>query len=340
MASQRILYAREVVDADGTATVDTSTVWDLSKAPDPEDGSGSALRAEFEEDEWQEYVMESLTVPNSAPPRLSVTYGGEMRMFLHPLGNVKPLLENVLWNVFPGGNDPALTPGRMERRLAIKSLVSSDAPQVFKGAMLSELTIELVRAGPTSPPTFQTSAFVTALDYLLTDEADKYFDTADIPEIEGSVPAISFVLHVRFTNLTTGKKVRADFQSPNAFSIYFRPDLREIRGIGKQGPYGFRLGSAPFECGGTFRYLLSGETDEILQYFIKQDVYELEITAVEGNRIALQYDFRIPRAMFRQAWVAPPGADSPDGNYYTTIEWIAVQDQDVENDLVEIRTPL
>ena len=337
MANQRILYAREQM-MDGTVTVDTSTVWELGKAPDPEDGSGTALRAEFEEDEWQEYVMESFTVPTTAPPRLSATYGGEVRMFLHPLGNMKPLLENVLWNVFPGGNVLALTPGRTERRLAIKSLVSSDAPQVFKGAMLSELTIELVRPSPQAAPTFQTSAFVTALDYLLSGEADKYFDTADIPEIDND-STIGHVLHIRCTNLTNRRELRGTVQNPNAFSIYFRPDLREIRGMGKQGPCSFRLGSAPFECGGTFRYLLSGETDEILQYFIKQDVYALEITVAEEKKgSGVQYDFFIPRAMFRQAWVAPPGADSLDDTYYTTIEWIAVQDDG--NDLVEIRTPI
>ena len=90
-----ILYGRETSFGSGA----TDQVRLLRKVRDPDSGAGSALRAEFEEEDIEELVAAGRG-PITPSVRTGVTYGGQIRAFLFPFGNVDAFLENALWDTF------------------------------------------------------------------------------------------------------------------------------------------------------------------------------------------------------------------------------------------------
>ena len=172
-----VLYGLET--AFGSGTSDSLQL--LQKVPDPE-GAGSALRAEFEDEEFDEELAkpegrvvmhrESPRIgeqvlglgPSRAPPRLRATYGGTIRTTFFPFEHADALLENVLWNPF-GRASRAAENGNMRKSLVIKTVVENDLHQVFKGTMLSGMSLEVVRAGDDYQ--VQCVVDVTAKEYVV-----------------------------------------------------------------------------------------------------------------------------------------------------------------------------
>ena len=202
--------------------------------------------------------------------------------------------------------------------------------------MLEELSIDLIRGqdGSVGQSDYRSEVLLslTSIGYELEDEENR------IPIGPNEDEAIGTAGNTAQSNLNDfaaffsnyrdgGQLVLAGPEGtvnvkPNDMSVYFRPDLRAITGLGAHGPQDFCVGSAPFECGGTVRF--PNESEEFLKKFIDQDYYRFELHFTPSSNYARQYKFEFPRIVFTQGWVVPP--DDAAGHAYNAVEWVALHD--------------
>ena len=317
MEAGDVIYGVETSFGSGT----TDKVRLLRKVPDPSTGEGAALRTEFEEEDFLELVQAG-TASVTGPTRLSVENGGTIRTTMFPFGNIDAFLENVLWSEFSMLD--GLRNGSERKSVVVKTIAANALHQVFTGAMLQQMTINLTRSGDNFRA--ETELRITSMGYEVG------ADVTIGPDEEAAVAAdnlsgtdLHYVSEVRFHPAAGAELV---FPSTASLSTYLRPALLEMRGLGSMAPQDFSLAAAPLECGGQVRFALDEGSDHLLRQFIGQEVYDFRFEVRERGTLHHDrgYLFFFPRVVFRQGWVTPP-ADASSFSY-NTVEWIATQDPD------------
>ena len=301
----------------------------LRKVPDPESGAGSALRAEFIEEEIEELLTGALGLAYpQARPRTAVNYGGEIRTAFFPFGNADALLENVLWGEFSGTGNVSLANGSSGNGLLVaKTILDTDIEQVFGGVMVQEMSVELVRGEGEVPDVAQVVLSLSAMSYAVTepDGADEIPlgpepSTGDSQSDIQRIDVANFVAEGGAGSLDAIQDINM-----RSLSMTFRPDLREVRGLGSRAPRDFYLGVRPFECSGSVRFTVGEGSDDLLKKFLDQDVYSFTVQFNGPGRAGhTGYRFEFPRITFSQGWVVP--REDEAGRAYNEVEWVALQD--------------